>query len=93
MGISIVLYGLNLIILYIIFSFSTKVLDTVLILLCHFTVYYVISQTRLWYILVILYIKTQREVQVLPVHVHIRSHCYSKFSMALGCISPLFVQS
>ena len=31
MGISIVLYGLNLIILYIIFSFSTKVLDTVLI--------------------------------------------------------------
>ena len=33
MGISIVLYGLNLIILYIIFSFSTKVLDTVLKLL------------------------------------------------------------
>ena len=31
MGISIVLYGLNLIILYIIFSISTKVLDTVLI--------------------------------------------------------------
>ena len=31
MGISIVLYGLNLIILYIIFSISTRVLDTVLI--------------------------------------------------------------
>ena len=31
MGISIVLYGLNLITLYIIFSISTKVLDTVLI--------------------------------------------------------------
>ena len=31
MGISIVLYGLNLIILYIIFSLSTRVLDTVLI--------------------------------------------------------------
>ena len=80
-------YGLKLIILYIIFSLSTTVLDTVLIWLCHFTVYYVISQTRLWYIVIQMYITTQREVQIWPL---VRSHCYSKFSMALGCISPLF---
>ena len=43
--------------------------------------------TRLWYCIIQMYIKTQREVQILPL---IRSHCYSKFSMALRCISPLF---
>ena len=68
---SVFMYDLNMIILYIIFPFSTKVLDTVLKWLCLFIIYYVFFLTHLWYIIILLYIKTQREVQFLPIYGHI----------------------
>ena len=55
------LQRLVMIILYIIFPFSTKVLDTVLKWLCPFIVYNVFFLTRLWYIIILpVYINTTR---------------------------------
>ena len=50
-------------------------------------------KTRLWYVIIRLYIKTQREVQILPVLLICTITLLLQIYMALGCISPLFVQS